>query len=64
MVVSPKRLDEGWLVMVMVMVLVMVRVKCVGVDLLCFALVRKVKRMDEMDEAMMKHFACTSSLAH
>ena len=32
MVVSPKRLDEGWLVMVMVMVmvLVMVRVKCVG----------------------------------
>ena len=28
MVVSPKGLDEGWLVMVMV--LVMVRVKCVG----------------------------------
>ena len=28
MVVSPKRLNEGWLVMVMVMV--MVRVKCVG----------------------------------
>ena len=28
MVVSPKRLDEGWLVMVMVMVRVMV--KCVG----------------------------------
>ena len=56
MVVSPKRLDEGWLVMVMVMVMVMVRVKCVGVGLLWFGLVRKV--MDEMDEAMMKHFAC------
>ena len=28
MVVSPKRSNEGWLVMVMV--LVMVRVKCVG----------------------------------
>ena len=26
--------------------------------------VRKVKRMDEMNETMMKHFACTSSLAH
>ena len=62
MVVSPKRLDEGWLVMVMVMVMVIVRVKCVG--LLWFGLVRKVKRIDEMDEAMMKHFACTSSLAH
>ena len=55
MVVSPKGLDEGWLVMVMVMVRVMVRVKCVGVGLLWFGLVRKVKRMDEMDEAMMKH---------
>ena len=33
MVVSPKGLDEGWLVMVMVMVMVMVRVKCVGVGL-------------------------------
>ena len=38
MVVSPKRLNEGWLVMVMVMV--MVRVKCVGVGLLWFGLGR------------------------
>ena len=35
MVVSPKRLDEGWLVMVMVMV--MVSVECVGLN--WFALV-------------------------
>ena len=63
MVVSPKRLDEGWLVMVMVMVMVMVWVKCVGIGIgIGIGLVRKV--MDKMDEAMMKHFACTSSLAH
>ena len=44
------------------MAMVMVRVKCVGVGLLWFGLVRI--GIDKMDEAMMKHFACTSSLAH
>ena len=47
-----------------VMVMVMVWVKCVGLVWFGLVWVRKVKRMDEMDEAMMKHFACTSSLAH
>ena len=50
MVVSPMGLDEGWLVMVMVMVMV----KCDG----------NGNGMDWMDEAMMKHFTCTSSRAH
>ena len=36
MVVSPKGLDEGWLVMVMVRVMVLVRVKCVGFALVWF----------------------------
>ena len=52
MVVSPMGLDEGWLVMVMVMVMVMV--KCDG----------NGKDRDRMDEAMMKHFTCTSSRTH
>ena len=50
MVVSPMGSNEGWLVMVMVMVMVMV--KCDG------------NGMDRMDEAMMKHFTCTSSRTH
>ena len=40
MVVSPKGLDEGWLVMVMV--LVMVRVKCVG--LVCLGLGKECEK--------------------
>ena len=50
MVVSPMGLDEGWLVMVMVMV------KCDGNG----NGKGKGNGMDRMDEAMMKHFTCTS----
>ena len=50
MVVSPMGLDEGWLVMVMVMV------KGDGNG--------NGNGKDRMDEAMMKHFTCTSSRAH
>ena len=61
MVVSPKGLDEGWFVMVMVLVMVLVWVKCVGVGLVWFDLVRI--GIDKMDEAMMKHFTYSPSLS-
>ena len=54
MVVSPMGLDEGWLVMVMVMV------KCDGDG----NGNGNGNGMDRMDEAMMKHFTCTSSRTH
>ena len=54
MVVSPMGLDEGWLVMVMVMV------KCDGDG----NGNGNGNGIDWMDEAMMKHFTCTSSRTH